>query len=154
LLGRCCALRGVQATVSAWDGRRGSIPASCWTMCIEISPPVSAGIGRLIDRVFLGSIGWRGIRLRRKNLELLLRKALEATMQEGRRVHIVDIASGPGRYVLETLASMSLAGASATLRDNKASNLAAARQLVTDLGLAGIAVVPGDAFDQAALAAL
>src|SRR5207247_7099362 len=55
-------------------------------------------LGRWIDRAYLNSIGWRGIRQRRQNLEALLRKAIRLSDEEGRTVRLFDIAAGPGRY--------------------------------------------------------
>ena len=60
-------------------------------------------LGRLIDRAFLNAIGWRGIRVRRTLLEQALRSLIEQTHAAGRPVRLLDIASGPGRYVLETI---------------------------------------------------
>jgi SAM-dependent methyltransferase len=55
------------------------------------------------DRLYLNSIGWRGIRQRRVLLEKLLRQTIEATHAAGQPVRILDIAAGAGRYVLETI---------------------------------------------------
>ena len=49
---------------------------------------------------------------------------------------MLDIASGPGRYVLETLKAITDIPATATLRDYKEENLDAARQLADYLGSA------------------
>jgi SAM-dependent methyltransferase len=111
-------------------------------------------LGRLIDRAYLSSIGWRGIRVRRVNLENALRAAIERTHAEGRPVRLVDIAAGPGRYVLETLARMKEIPITAVLRDYKPENLEAARALASGLGLTNVTITAGDAFDQPSLAAL
>src|SRR5205814_7923397 len=60
-------------------------------------------LGRLIDRNYLESIGWRGIRQRKSNLEKILRETILTLYKLNKPVHIVDIAAGAGRYVLETL---------------------------------------------------
>jgi len=111
-------------------------------------------LGRLIDRGYLNAIGWRGIRVRRQLLEQALRSLIEQTHAAGRPVRLLDIASGPGRYVLETLHKLNTIPVSAVLRDYKQENLDAAARLRDQLGLADIAVTPGDAFDRAALAAV
>src|SRR5262249_43921365 len=69
-------------------------------------------------------------------------------------VHILDIASGPGRYVLETMARHRSLNISAVLRDYKPENLEAARRLAASLGLTNVTITPGDAFDRASLAAI
>ena len=111
-------------------------------------------LGRLIDRVYLNAIGWRGIRVRRLLLEQMLRSAIEQTHAEGRPVRLLDIASGPGRYVLETIHRLDAIPISAVLRDCKQENLEAAARLRDQLGLTNIVVAHGDAFDRAALAAV
>ena len=58
-------------------------------------------LGRMIDRNYLSAIGWRGIRLREAHLETLLRRAIIDLHAAGQPVHIVDIAAGHGRYVLD-----------------------------------------------------
>lgn len=63
---------------------------------------VIAALGRLFDRLYLDTAGWRGIRRRSVNLRKLLLRALgESRTREG-SVRIIDIAAGGGRYVLET----------------------------------------------------
>jgi alpha-beta hydrolase superfamily lysophospholipase len=111
-------------------------------------------LGRLIDRLYLNAIGWRGIRVRRALLEQALRTTIERTHAAGRPVRLLDIASGPGRYVLETLHKLNTIPASAVLRDYKQENLDAAARLRDQFGLADVTVTHGDAFDRASLAAV
>jgi alpha-beta hydrolase superfamily lysophospholipase/SAM-dependent methyltransferase len=111
-------------------------------------------LGRLIDRNYLNSPGWRGIRERKKNLEKLLRRVIEMTQAEGRPVRIVDIASGGGRYLLETMRDSSDIPMTAVLRDYKPENVEAARRLATQFGLTNVTVAAGDAFDRGSLASI
>jgi alpha-beta hydrolase superfamily lysophospholipase/SAM-dependent methyltransferase len=111
-------------------------------------------LGRLIDRNYLNSVGWRGIRKRKENLETLLRCVIEKTHLEGRPVRIVDIAAGGGRYLLETMRDLPDISMTAVLRDYKQENVEAARRLAVQLGLTNVAVAPGDAFDGASLAGM
>jgi alpha-beta hydrolase superfamily lysophospholipase/SAM-dependent methyltransferase len=111
-------------------------------------------LGRLIDRIYLNSIGWRGIRIRRTVLERILRMMIDHTAGAGRPVRILDIASGPGRYILETITALNGVEVSAMLRDYKEANVEAAAGLRDKLGLANVTVTRGDAFDRAALAAI
>src|SRR2546428_845070 len=53
-------------------------------------------LGRWIDRAYLNSIGWRGIRQRRMHLERVLASVIETEHGEGERIHILDIAAGAG----------------------------------------------------------
>jgi SAM-dependent methyltransferase len=111
-------------------------------------------LGTLIDRSYLNAIGWRGIRVRRQNLQQLLRRAIRDLRDSGRPIHILDVASGPGRYILETLREFPELPISATLRDYQQSNLDAARRLADQLQLRNVAVALGDAFDRASLGAI
>ncbi len=111
-------------------------------------------LGRIIDRSYLNAIGWRGIRVRRALLERALQSTVEQTHAAGRPVRLLDIASGPGRYVLETLHKLDTIPVSAVLRDYKQENLDAAARLRDQLGLANVTVTHSDAFDRASLAAV
>jgi alpha-beta hydrolase superfamily lysophospholipase/SAM-dependent methyltransferase len=120
----------------------------------ENKPQGSTRLGRFIDHGYLNSIGWRGIRQRKKNLEKLLRHVIGETHAGGRPVRIVDIAAGGGRYVLETMRALPEIPMSAALRDYKQENVDAATRLAQDFGLTNVTVTPGDAFDRASLAAM
>jgi alpha-beta hydrolase superfamily lysophospholipase len=111
-------------------------------------------LGRLLDRIYLNAIGWRGIRVRRMLLERTLRQLIEQTHAGGRPVRLLDVAAGPGRYVLETIRALQPMPISAVLRDYKQENLDAAVRLRDELRLDDVSIEPGDAFDRAGLAAI
>jgi alpha-beta hydrolase superfamily lysophospholipase len=117
-------------------------------------PRGKSWLGRFIDRRYLNAIGWRGIRVRKENLSFLLRDAIKQSHAAGRPVHVADIATGCGRYVLETLASRSSIPVTAHLRDWKQQNLDDAKRLAAELGLNNVTFAQGDAFDELSLAAL
>jgi alpha-beta hydrolase superfamily lysophospholipase len=110
--------------------------------------------GWLIDKIFLEAIGWRGIRIRKTHLESLLQWAATQLHQDGRRVHIVDVAAGGGRYLLETIKRLDDIPITARLRDYKTVNVEHATRLARDLRLDGVIVERADAFDQAQVAAM
>jgi alpha-beta hydrolase superfamily lysophospholipase/SAM-dependent methyltransferase len=120
----------------------------------ENKPQGKTRLGRFIDHGYLNSIGWRGIRQRKKNLEKLLRSVIERTHAQGRPVHIVDIAAGGGRYLLETMRALPEIPMTALLRDYKPENVEAATRLAREFGLTNVTVGLGDAFDRASLAAI
>jgi alpha-beta hydrolase superfamily lysophospholipase len=112
-------------------------------------------LGRAIDRIYLESIGWRGIRQRRIKLQKMLRDAIEELRVAGKPIHIVDIAAGAGRYVLETISDTTFLPITATLRDYKQENLKAARTLARTLQLSErVTIVRADAFDRPSLGGL
>jgi alpha-beta hydrolase superfamily lysophospholipase len=112
-------------------------------------------VGRLIDSVYLQSIGWRGIRQRKVHLEELLRATMARLVQRGMPVRVIDIAAGHGRYVLEALEAGAVKPESVLLRDYSDINVAAGRELIRKKGFDAFAqFVQGDAFDQRSLAAV
>lgn len=112
-------------------------------------------IGRLIDRFYLNAPGWRGIRVRKHNLEKLLLQAIERLRAAAKPVCIVDIAAGRGRYVLDAVASAVSQPDSILLRDFNDENVREGNRLIAERGLQAIACfAAGDGFDRASLAAL
>jgi len=120
----------------------------------ENKPRGITALGRLIDRAYLNSIGWRGIRQRKVHLEQVLRATVEQVHAEQRPVRLLDIASGPGRYLLETIRSLAQIPMTALLRDYRPENLEAGRELARQMGLASVTFAQGDAFDRRSLAAI
>ncbi|MNF41882.1 Phospholipase YtpA [compost metagenome] len=118
-------------------------------------PSGTSALGKLIDRNYLNSIGWRGIRQRKLHAEELLRLAMAKLRAQGGAVRIVDIAAGHGRYILEALEGMQQKPDSILLRDYSDINVRDGAALIEHKGLSDIArFVKGDAFDRTDLAAL
>ena len=112
-------------------------------------------IGKMIDRQYLNAIGWRGIRIRKKNIELLLKQYAEQLIQQQKPLRILDIASGHGRYILDAVAQLKQQPASIVLRDYSEINVKAGTDLIQQRGLSAIAqFVQADAFDTASLASI
>ena len=112
-----------------------------------------SAFGRLIDKSYLNSIGWRGIRQRKTSLEKVLCDLIVKLHREDCPVQILDIASGAGRYVIETISAFPEIPISATLCDYKVENVHAARALADASNLDGAVVArQGDAFDRDSLA--
>jgi alpha-beta hydrolase superfamily lysophospholipase len=120
----------------------------------ENKPRGLTPLGRLIDRNYLNSPGWRGIRQRKKNLEASLRRVIEQVHADGSPVRIVDVAAGGGRYLLETMHALTHIPMSAVLRDYKQENVTAATRLAAELGLTNVIVETGNAFDRSSLSSI
>jgi hypothetical protein len=105
--------------------------------------------GWIVDRVYLDSAGWKGIRQRKLNLALVMREAIEQVGKSGAPVRILDVAAGHGRYVIESLASLSDRKATALLRDFSQANVEAGRTLAGQRGLTCVTFEKADAFDPA-----
>jgi alpha-beta hydrolase superfamily lysophospholipase/SAM-dependent methyltransferase len=111
-------------------------------------------LGKLVDRNYLNSPGWRGIRQRKENLKTLLRRVIERAHADGLPVRILDVAAGGGRYLLETMGNLPAIPMTALLRDYKQENVDAARRLAAEFGLTNVSVEVGNAFDRGSLAAI
>ena len=120
----------------------------------ENQPHGELGIGKLIDWTYLESIGWKGIRERRLNLEKLLKEAIRRLRAEGQLVRLVDIAAGAGRYVQQTLKDVAGSDLTALLRDNVEANLEQGRKIARELGLTNVEFQQADAFNEESLAGL
>jgi alpha-beta hydrolase superfamily lysophospholipase/SAM-dependent methyltransferase len=118
----------------------------------ENKPRGITPLGRALDRAYLESPGWTGIRIRRDHIESLLRTALLAQHHEGQDIHILDAACGGGRYVLETLARTREVSATALLRDYRQQNLNVAEARRAALKLDNVTLALGNAFDPASYA--
>ena len=98
----------------------------------------SHALGRLMDRNYLDAIGWRGIRQRKVHLGQAIQGAMQALRAAGKPVHVLDIAAGHGRYVLDALTDAQQPD-SIRLRDYSDLNVQAGRTLIAERGLQAIA---------------
>ena len=110
-------------------------------------------LGRLGDRAYLDSVGWKGIRQRKLNLEELIAMAMGRLRADGQPLRLLDIAAGHGRYILDAIAGQPVEHVQ--LRDYSDINVGAGRRLIAERGLDAVARFDqGNAFDRASLAAL
>ena len=112
-------------------------------------------LGRLVDRIYLEAIGWRGIRIRGQHLQQLLVEAATRLRGQGLPVRVLDVAAGHGRYVLEALGQGGQRAERIVLRDFSDLNVTHGQALIEQLGAGDIArFEQGDAFDPVQLAAV
>lgn len=112
-------------------------------------PQGTNAFGRLVDKNYLNAIGWRGIRQRKVNIAKAISLAMQKLREAGKPVHVLDIASGHGRYVLDALTAENQPD-SVRLRDYSPINVAAGRKLITERNLQEIATFNEvNAFDSA-----
>ena len=118
-------------------------------------PAGTTPLGKLVDRSYLSSIGWRGIRQRKLNVEELIRDAIRRLRAAALPVRVMDIAAGHGRYVLEALESGGPQPDSILLRDYSEINVRDGSALIAEKRLASVAqFVKADAFDRESLASV
>lgn len=104
-------------------------------------------IGSFVDRCYLNQVGWRAIRARRVLLDATLTQLIDERRATGIPTHIVDIAAGPGRYVLELVARLGGDDLSVTCRDLDPEGLRQGAALAATLGLTHVRFLQGDATD-------
>lgn len=92
-------------------------------------------IGRLVDRIYLNQIGWRAIRARRAILEGALRRVIDERRGRDQGTQILDIAAGPGRYLLELVAELDRGDLSVLCRDLDPEGQRQGEALARALGL-------------------
>lgn len=117
-------------------------------------PQGSSALGRLIDKNYLNSVGWKGIRQRKIHLQMLIQHAVAKLVAQGNTVRVVDIAAGHGRYVFDALEGEK-AVSEILLRDYSELNVAKGLEMIASRGMDRHAHFErGDAFNRKELASL
>lgn len=121
----------------------------------ENHPRGTTPIGKLGDRAYLNSPGWSGIRVRRQHMDQLLDAAIQqlAADSPDRPLHILDVAAGAGRYVMDAIERHSEVEITATLCDQDTTALDTGRAAAAQRGLTSVEFRQADAFDEEQLAA-
>lgn len=104
-------------------------------------------IGKIIDYFYINAVGWKGIRARRVHMRESLNACIDALLKEGKPVRIMDIGSGPGRYLLETAKKYEKNDVSVLLRDYSDSNIKEAQEIAKEIGTTNAKFKVADAFD-------
>lgn len=114
--------------------------------CVYQNTPAGSHVfGKLVDKIYLSSPAWEGIRQRKSILSKLLNKYLTAS--RSKEIKVLDIAAGNGRYLLETLTSLEKENLHIELRDYSEDNIRLMQEKVETLSLVDqVDVVKADAF--------
>nr|BDT29400.1 bifunctional alpha/beta hydrolase/class I SAM-dependent methyltransferase [Bacteriovorax sp. HI3] len=105
------------------------------------------GIGQIIDYFYINAVGWKGIRARRVHIREALDYAIQDLIKQGRPVRIMDIGSGPGRYLLETAKKYEKNDVKVLLRDYSEANVNEGKAIAKELGVTNSEHMQADAFD-------
>jgi len=102
-------------------------------------------VGKFIDKAYINSIGWRGIRQRKANMIQSIEAKIALLEAEGKEVVILDIAGGPARYLVEI--AKKYPHVKVYVRDYQEQNVQEGRALAKEQGLENISYEQKDAFD-------
>lgn len=117
-------------------------------------PQGSNVLGRLIDKNYLNSVGWKGIRQRKIHLQKMIQQAVAKLREQGTAVRVVDVAAGHGRYVLDALENETAVD-EILLRDYSELNVEKGQEMIASRKMSARARFErGDAFNREELAAL
>ncbi|MBU0631757.1 bifunctional alpha/beta hydrolase/class I SAM-dependent methyltransferase [bacterium] len=108
-------------------------------------PSGTTWIGRAIDKGYLNSIGWKGIRQRKVNMIAAVEEKIKLLQQEGKKVSILDIAGGPARYLIEIASKYP--DIEVRVRDYQEQNVNEGQALAKELHLDNIVYEQCDAFN-------
>ncbi len=114
-------------------------------------PQGQLGIGKMIDRAFLNHPGWEAIRIRRKNLEELLKETINQLRKKRKPIALVDIASGPAGYILSVLKEIGAEDILARCRDLDERWLKEGEEEKAHQKLKNVYFEKGDALDEKSL---
>ena len=144
----CLRIGGLLSGGIALGHRTGFDSGSTLDYVYRNRPQGRGALGRLIDKSYLDSIGWRGVRQRKLHVEELLGRATDHLRGKRLPVRIMDIAAGHGRYVLDAIVGGAVRPDSVLLQDFVERNVAAGSTLIEQMGLGAITDFrKGDAFD-------
>lgn len=105
-------------------------------------------LGKIIDYFYINAIGWRGIRQRKVNMQQSLDEVIEQLLAEERPIRILDIAAGPGRYLIETAEKLKGKDIRVYIRDNEIENINEGKKIAKEMGLKNVEFKVADAFDK------
>lgn len=102
-------------------------------------------LGKVIDKGYLNSIGWQGIRQRKINSIATIEQKIAALQAAGKTVNILDIAGGPARYLIEI--ANKHPDVNIQVRDYQMQNVLQGQRLAAERRLKNITYKENDAFD-------
>ncbi len=105
-------------------------------------------LGRMIDFFYINAIGWRGIRIRKSHIQNSLESVIEKYKKSGTPIKVMDIAGGPGRYLVEMAQHHSSDDFEVLVRDFEPKNIDAGNKMITELGVNNVSFERADAFDK------
>jgi len=109
------------------------------------------GIGKIMDRNYLDSPGWKGIRMRGEHIMHMLSKAIDLLREDKKTIKVAEIATGQGRYILDGLSKAGAKDVDILLRDFDENNVKAVADRQANEGFNKAKALQGDAFDESSM---
>ena len=110
-------------------------------------PSGRLGIGKLLDRIYLSNKGWQAVRIRRANMEEFLERAIRRQLEASGEVFLLDVALGPGRYILDVLSKFRDSPIEAICWDTQEQWLDEGQEMAADMGLESVLYERCDAME-------
>jgi ubiquinone/menaquinone biosynthesis C-methylase UbiE len=104
-------------------------------------------VGQWMDQMYLNTPGWRGIRQRKVHLKSILKEVIEIKAKDHQETIVMDIAAGPGQYLIETIQENPNAKLHILCRDLNKNGLAMGQKKAKGLQLSNITYEQADAFN-------
>lgn len=105
-------------------------------------------IGKIIDFFYINAVGWKGIRQRKVHIQNSLDTVIDKLQAEGKPVRIMDIAAGPGRYLIEIAKKHERKDLKVLVRDFTESNIEQGVKIAKSLNCNNVDFKVSDAFDK------
>lgn len=105
-------------------------------------------LGRIIDFFYINAVGWKGIRQRKVHLQKSLDEVITKLQNDGKPIRIMDIAAGPGRYLIETAKKHERSDLKVLVRDYTESNIDQGKRIAKSLNCNNVEFRVSDAFDK------
>ena len=105
-------------------------------------------LGKIMDEIFIRHIGWEAIRTRKNNLVSALHSAITKTLSTKKEAVILDVASGPAKYILDTMDKYRNENVSAICRDLDSRWMNEGKIYATEMHLSNIEYKVGNALEQ------
>lgn len=104
-------------------------------------------LGTFIDKIFIRHAGWEAVRTRKNNLVNSLQTAIVSKLTVKEKVLIMDVASGPAKYILDTVNKYKNEDVSAICRDIDTRWLEEGKTKAETMNLKSIKFMSGNALD-------
>ncbi len=118
-------------------------------------PQGRGAIGRAIDARYLRTEEAKALRERMRHVQDFVHEAMERLAERRRDVRLIDIAAGPGRYLLDAVRSSPVKAGAVLLRDISEAEVRAGQAWIARYEMQDIARhEKADAFDRMSLASI